>query len=183
MQAELIRRYHFSVPESLVTNDPDAVRQFRARHGRVIYKSSSYIRSIVHLLNDDDLARLDAVRACPVLFQQYVEGNNLRVHVVGAQAFATSIEASAVDYRYAYLGGERERLGKAAIDEDFANRCIGLAAAFGLEFAGIDFRVTDDGEPYCLEINPSPAFAYYELHTGQPIARAVAEYLISEDRS
>ena len=179
MQAQLIRRHGFSIPETLVTNDPDEVRRFRQRHGRVIYKSASYVRSVVNLLDERDPRGLEAVRACPVLFQQYVEGTNLRVHTVGKRAFATSIEASTVDYRYAYLAGEQERLEEAAIDEGLANRCIGLAAAFGLDFAGIDFKLTDGGEAYCLEVNPSPAFSYYELHTGQPIARAVAEYLAS----
>jgi hypothetical protein len=179
MQAQLIRRHGFSIPETLVTNDPDEVRSFRRRHGRVIYKSASYVRSVVNLLDDCDPERLEAVRACPVQFQQFVEGMNLRVHTVGRRAFATSIEASAVDYRYAYLAGEQEKLEEAAISEGFANRCIGLATAFGLDFAGIDFKITDGGEAYCLEVNPSPAFSYYELHTGQPIARAVAEYLMS----
>lgn len=181
MQAQLIRRHGFSIPETLVTNDPDEVRRFRQRHGRVIYKSASYVRSVVDLLDERDPSRLEAVRACPVLFQQYVEGMNLRVHTVGKRAFATSIQASAVDYRYAYLAGEEEKIEESAICEGFANRCIGLAAAFGLDFAGIDFKLTSGGEAYCLEVNPAPAFSYYELHTGQPIARAVAEYLVSGD--
>ena len=63
--------------------------------------------------------------------------------------------------------------------EGLTDRCISLAGAFGLEFAGIDLKVTGDGEVYCLEVNPSPAFSYYELHTGQPIAQAVAEYLMT----
>jgi D-alanine-D-alanine ligase-like ATP-grasp enzyme len=89
------------------------------------------------------------------------------------------IDASAVDYRYA----QEETLEEAVVDEDFAHRCIELANAFGVAFAGIDFRVTADGEAYCLEVNPSPAFSYYELHTGQPIARAVAGYLVSGSTS
>jgi glutathione synthase/RimK-type ligase-like ATP-grasp enzyme len=80
-----------------------------------------------------------------------------------------------VDYRYA----EDETLRAVTVDEEFANRCVALAATFGVEFAGIDFRVMDNGDAYCLELNPSPAFSYYELRTGQPIARAVAEYLVS----
>ena len=46
-QAQLIQRYGFEVPETLITNDPELVREFRARHGRVIYKSISGVRSIV----------------------------------------------------------------------------------------------------------------------------------------
>jgi hypothetical protein len=30
---------------------------------------------------------------------------------------------------------------------------------------------------YCFEVNPSPAFSHYESQTGQPISRAVADYL------
>ena len=171
-QLQLIRQHGFSVPETLVTNDPAEVRRFRKRHGRVVFKSASYVRSVVDLLEGDDL---DAVRFCPVLFQQFIAGKNLRVHTVGNRVFATSIESSAVDYRYA----QDETLQEMTVDEDFANRCLALATAFGVEFSGIDFRVTGNGEAYCLELNPSPAFSYYELKTGQPIARAVAEYLVS----
>jgi len=47
----------------------------------------------------------------------------------------------------------------------------------GLGFAGIDLRRTPDGELICFEVNPSPAFSYYEAQTGQPIAEALAAYL------
>jgi hypothetical protein len=183
LQAQLIRQHGFATPETLVTNDPDEVRAFRERHGRIIYKSSSHVRSVVKLLDESDDARLDAVRACPVQFQQYIEGSNLRVHTIGERIFATSITASTVDYRYSHLSGERETLAAAEVDDDFAQRCFGLAAAFGLDFAGIDFKLTPGGEAVCLEVNPSPAFSYYELHTGQPIAHAVAEFLTAEGTS
>jgi hypothetical protein len=31
-------------------------------------------------------------------------------------------------------------------------------------------------------VNPSPAFSYYEAHTGRPIAQAIARYLAAEAR-
>jgi hypothetical protein len=34
-----------------------------------------------------------------------------------------------------------------------------------------------DGRVICFEVNPSPAFSYYERHTGQPIARELALWL------
>ena len=43
-----------------------------------------------------------------------------------------------------------------------------------LPLAGIDLRRTPQGEWYCFEVNPSPAFTYYEQITGQPISQAVA---------
>jgi glutathione synthase/RimK-type ligase-like ATP-grasp enzyme len=46
-----------------------------------------------------------------------------------------------------------------------------------LPVAGIDLRRTPEGEWYCFEVNPSPAFTYYESRTGQPIGRAIAKLL------
>ena len=52
-----------------------------------------------------------------------------------------------------------------------------LAASLGLEFSGIDLRITPDGEAVCFEVNPSPAFSYYEQAAGVPIAAALARRL------
>ena len=63
-----------------------------------------------------------------------------------------------------------------------AGRCVGLASALGLGFAGIDLKITPDDEVYCFEVNPSPAFSYYESNTGQPISEGVAAALMQAER-
>lgn len=177
-QAQLIAAHGLDFPETLVTTDPDEVRAFRARHGRIVYKSISAVRSIVHCLEDEDLDRLDTIRWCPVQFQEHVEGYDLRVHVVGREVFATTIESDYSDYRYAGRdAGTPAELTEAQIGDDLAERCIRLAHGLELPFAGIDLRITPEGRQVCFEVNPSPAFSYYEAHTGQPIAAAVARYL------
>jgi hypothetical protein len=182
-QAQLIVAHGFDVPETLITNEPDAVHEFRRRCGRIVYKSISGVRSVVRLLDDDDLPRLHHIRWCPVQFQEFVEGDNVRVHVVGEQLFATRIVSDATDYRYA-----ADQVGRAAelrpheLDDDVAERCIALARGLGLPFAGIDLKITPEGRTVCFEVNPSPGFSYYEANTGQPIAAAVADYLMDGER-
>jgi hypothetical protein len=176
-QAQLIARHGFGVPETIVTNDPDRVRDFRRRHGRVIYKSASGIRSIVRVLSDDDLGRLERIRWCPTQFQAHVAGTDVRVHVVDGEVFATEIRSNATDYRYASREGGSIELEPIDLDDDVAARCIALARDLGLPFAGIDLRRTGDGGWVCFEVNPSPGYSFYESHTGQPIADAVARYL------
>lgn len=177
-QAQLIRRYGFEVPETLITNDPDLVRAFRARHGRVIYKSISGVRSIVQTLTDDDMTRIDNIRWCPTQFQAFVEGTNVRVHTVGEKVFATAINTDATDYRYAHRqSGDHADLRPVELADDLAEMCVKLSAGLGLAFAGIDLKITPENYVYCFEVNPSPAFSYYESQTGQPISRAVADYL------
>lgn len=175
-QAQLIREQGFSVPETLVTNDPEAVKDFHSRHGRVVYKSMSGVRSIVHELTQADYGRLSSIRWCPVQFQEFVSGTDVRVHVVGKDVFATRIVSDGIDYRYATREGLSTELEETVLPDDVAARCTALAESLDLPFAGIDLRMSA-GRIVCFEVNPSPAFSYYESHTGQPISAAVARLL------
>jgi glutathione synthase/RimK-type ligase-like ATP-grasp enzyme len=176
-QAQLIRQNGFAVPETLITNDPDIAREFYTRHGRVIYKSISGVRSIVQEMQPADLERLERIRWCPTQFQVFVPGDNVRVHVIGDQVFATRIVSEITDYRYARRQGGSAELKAIELSEDLSDRCIRLTVALGLLFAGIDLKITPAGEVFCFEVNPCPGFSYYEYNTGQPIAHAVAETL------
>ena len=151
-QAQIIAEHGFAVPETLVTNDPGLVRAFAAEHGRVIYKSISSERSIVQVLGDEDL---DAIRWCPVQFQAFVEGTDVRVHTVGGglrdrdrkRRDGLPLRASA-DRR------SRDDVATRARAE-LAARCLELADGLGLDLAGIDLRLTPAGEAFCFEVNPS----------------------------
>jgi glutathione synthase/RimK-type ligase-like ATP-grasp enzyme len=174
-QAQLIVEAGLRTPDTLITNDPEAVLAFRDRHRRVIFKSMSGVRSIVHELDDEALSRLERLRWCPAQFQELVEGRDVRVHCVRGEAHATEVRSSATDYRYG--AGEAAELEAITLDDELAERCLRLTAALDLELAGIDLRLPDEGDPYCFEVNPSPAFSYYEDQTGQPIAQAIARHL------
>ena len=176
-QAQLIRENGFMIPETIITNDPDLVREFCRWHKRVIYKSISSVRSIVRTLDDCDLERLDHMRWCPTQFQEFVEGYNVRVHVVGNKVFATAVSTDATDYRYAYEMGGQTKLQATDLSNDLAERCVRLSQTLELEVCGIDLKITPDNQVFCFEVNPGPAFSYYENYTKQPIAEAVARYL------
>jgi glutathione synthase/RimK-type ligase-like ATP-grasp enzyme len=182
-QAQLITAAGLATPETLVTNDPQAVLAFREEHGELIFKSISGERSIVRKLSEADLGRLDRIRHCPVQFQAWVPGQDIRVHTIGGRCFSTAISSTGVDYRYA---GQRDGapavLSATTLPDEIAERCLALTARLGLEFAGIDLRRDPDGRYVCFEVNPSPAFSYYESHTGQPIAAAVADHLLRRAR-
>jgi glutathione synthase/RimK-type ligase-like ATP-grasp enzyme len=101
-----------------------------------------------------------------------VEGTNVRVHTIGSEVFATSISADSTDYRY----GNAE-LKTFELSDELSKKCVKLSQALGLDFAGIDLKITPEGRIFCFEVNPSPAFSYYEANTGQPISKALALYL------
>lgn len=180
-QAQLIAR-HFRVPETLVTNDPDAVLAFQAEFGRLVFKSVSGTRSVVHELRDEDIRRLDALRVCPAQFQERIEGHDLRVHTLeDGHVFGTAIDSEAADWRYAHNEAIDVSMRADPVDDELAERCLALATELGLAFAGIDLRITPDGEVYCFEVNPSPAYSAFEEATRQPISLALACYLADAD--
>lgn len=178
-QAQLIRKAGFLIPETLITNDPSLVMEFYFEHKRIIYKSISAVRSIVQEFEPHDLNRLEQIRWCPTQFQAFIGGTNLRVHVMGDKVFPTAINSDAVDYRYASRQiGEHAELREVELSDEIAEKCIALSKILELPLAGIDLKVTTDDEVYCFEVNPSPAFSYYESSTGQPISEAIAKYLM-----
>ena len=55
---------------------------------------------------------------------------------------------------------------------EIEQKCVALSRELSLPFCGIDFKRTPSGDYFCFEVNPSPAYSYYQEHTAQPIADA-----------
>ena len=179
-QAGLIQAAGFRVPETLVTTDPEAVVEFWRRHATVIYKSMSSSRSVVGRLTGKHLDRLQAVTTCPTQFQRWVPGIDHRVHVVGDAVFCSQIRATGDDYRYPSTPDGQATIRPVPLPDDLAARCRRLADTLHLPLAGIDLRLSDDGDWYCFEVNPAPDFTYYD-DQDQTMAQTVAKLLA--DRS
>lgn len=178
LQLRRIAGFGFAVPRTLVSNVSTDVRRFYDEcAGRVVYKSASGRRSIVRRLGAGDLARLDSLGPCPVQFQEYLAGDDLRVHVVGERVFAAEIRSDATDYRYVDRAGSYREIRAAELPAEIAERCRRLSRGLGLVVSGIDLRRSPEGEYYCFEANPSPDFVFYQRATGQPIGEAIADRL------
>jgi glutathione synthase/RimK-type ligase-like ATP-grasp enzyme len=105
-----------------------------------------------------------------------------RARLLGSEVFATRITSTAADYRYASREGGETRLEACELPGELADACRRIARELDLPFAGIDLRIAESSnEVWCFEANPCPGFSYYESHTGQPIAAAVARYLVGAD--
>jgi len=178
-QARLIRACGFAIPQTLVTNDASAVHRFLARHGRVVFKLAFSMRSIVQTLDSAALQRLDLLAHCPVQFQAQVPGYDVRVNIVGCAAFATRADSDAVDYHY---GGGSTRLTPYTLPDTVAERCVALAGALDLPLCGIDLKRTPDGAWVCFEVNPQPAFSWFDVAAGAPTAASIARMLVAAGR-
>lgn len=176
-QTQLIRSHGFQIPPTLVTNDPQQVRDFHARHSRIVYKSISAVRSIVSEWRPDQAADLARLRLLPTQFQALIPGINIRVHVVGDRLFASEIVSDALDYRYAGRDGVEITMRETALPAEVEEKCLAMTRALGLELSGIDLKHTPDGQWFCFEVNTSPGYSYFQEQSGQPIADALVSHL------
>lgn len=178
-QAQRIQAAGFETPETLLTDDPDEAAAFLDAHPGAIFKSASGVRSVVREFDPDrDVERLGRIRWCPVQFQENVRGRDVRVHVVGDEAFAAIVDSDATDYRYARAQvGRDAELAEYALPDELAAQCVALARSLDLPFAGVDLKLAHDGRIVCFEVNPSPGYPWYESEAGLPISDALARWL------
>ena len=171
------------VPRTLVTTRPEAARAFvrGLTPSRVVYKP--FLASIedwreTRLVRPEDLERIDLVRLAPVIFQQYVQGVDLRITVVGDRVFAAAIDARRTDYPV----DMRMVIGQGCISvvelpEAIARRLLALQRRLGLVYGAIDMRLGDDGEYYFLEVNPAGQWRFVEERTELAITQALVDLL------
>ena len=177
-QMLFLQEHGLDVPRWTVTNDAATATRFIASCSTgAIYKSCSGLRSHVRRVDSTLLSRLAASTA-PVLLQDYVPGNDVRLHILDSTPFATRVVSSAVDYRFD--GGEQryERVDAPRAIVDAARR---ITERDGLVLSGLDFRVDAAARWWCLELNPVPTFLPYEAGSGHPIGDAIVDVLTGRE--
>jgi glutathione synthase/RimK-type ligase-like ATP-grasp enzyme len=182
-QLDVARSCGLTPPRTLVTNDPDAARAFAAsQSGGVVYKAfqgSERAWRETRLLGEAEAAQLDAVVHAPVIFQECVEGADLRVTIVGDQIFPAEIVlrpgAYPLDFRMDIAGAT---IRPCSLPDAVTAGLRRLMARLGLVYGAVDFRRKPDGEHVFLEINPGGQWLFVEDQTGQPVSAALADALI-----
>jgi glutathione synthase/RimK-type ligase-like ATP-grasp enzyme len=184
-QLHALRSLGAKVPRTLISNDPVAIRAFHAEVKDVIYKPVLGV-AVTRALDDEALARLDAVTASPVIFQERVPGEDVRVMLVGDEivsCVAIVTPEQHLDFRDdpVYSSGEAQ-YREVMLPEPVQRFCRASARACGLTFAGIDLKQRARDFVF-LELNSSPIYMDVELKTGHRISRALARRVVEGARS
>lgn len=175
------------VPETLVTNDPSALRAFVRKHRRAAVKSPSGSaglpdskRVLTQLVTPRSLGDASSVALAPLIAQAYVDKRSeVRATVVGGRVHAVEIHSqetpsTRVDWRRYDPRTRHERL---ALPGEVRRGCVAVARACGLDYTGIDLVRTPDDRYVFLEANSEPAWLWLEEATGVPITRDLAALL------
>ncbi|HXH40603.1 MAG TPA: alpha-L-glutamate ligase [Thermoanaerobaculia bacterium] len=185
LQLKVASQLGLRTPRTLITSDPGAARAFVAELGvgQVIFKTFSCTHAIwreTRLVRNAELDMLDRVRLAPVIFQEFIPAAaDLRITIVGEKIFPASIVARGTDYEIDF----RMSLGQArtepcTLPAGIEERLLQLMQRLSIVYGAIDLRRTPAGDYVFLEVNTAGEFLFIEERTGQPIGRAVADWLI-----
>jgi glutathione synthase/RimK-type ligase-like ATP-grasp enzyme len=181
LQLTIAREVGITVPRTLVSTDPTAVRDFtRAHGGTVIAKTLTGLlgtsleagRVTLESLADDDEITVSAT-----VYQEEVPGtDHLRVMVFGDAVLTARIRSRELDWR---LANDME-VEPVTMDERLAEALREVVRRLGLRMGVFDLKVRPDGHPVFLEINPQGQFLFVEGMSDMPLGEAFAQFIVDE---
>lgn len=189
LQLATAQRAGLSIPSTLITNTPDAVKAFVGDvGGQVICKpvatpvfiEGDQLKTVyTRRVTEADLGDMRGLDATAQLFQAWVDkAYEVRLTVVGERLLAAEIHAGSdaahTDWRSDY-GSLAYRT--TTTPADVADGVRRYMKDLDLRFAAMDFIVTPDGEWVFLEANPCGQWDWIQHRTGLPIAQAIADEL------
>ena len=179
VQLCLLREAGLPVPESLWTNDAEAVRGF-ATGRRVAYKPVAGGAATLELSAADlTPERLGALENAPVTFQELLPGEDVRVYVLDGEIIASlRITSSALDFRQ-----HEESIESITLPPEVTWQCLKAAEVCGLRWTGMDLKRAVDGTLKFLELNSSAMFLGFDARAGTDILDRLAGALARTVRS
>nr|WP_157745550.1 hypothetical protein [Nocardiopsis gilva] len=173
----------FEAPRTLVSTDPERVKQFYEQcSGKIIYKCISGPGAIMGaagamgvrppdlqlptvMITEDQLEHVESVSQAPCLFQEYIEKDvELRVTVIGDEVFTAAIHSqehpkTKVDFRHFDVDIPYR---KAKLPDGIERLCVEFVQSYDLLFGAIDLILTPDGRYIFIENNPVGQFMFVE---------------------
>ena len=160
----------FSVPPTFTGSCREALMAFTAE-GRTVAKALSGQRADCRPVTTADFVDYDE-RSGPVHLQRFVNGDDVRAHVIGNRVIAVRIRSDGPDYRLDHTAS----FEPCSLSDDLTARLRHASSRFGLTFAGWDLRI-NDCDCWVLEVNPMPGYSFYDTRLDGSITRALIDHL------
>lgn len=183
-QLRLAEEVGLSIPRTLVSNDPVAIRAFAAQGGSVVAKAlfSPLLEGeqedqfiFAEKLAERDLSDDAGLTSCPTIFQEAIAPKtDYRVTVVGWRLFAVRVlcpVGGSIDWR---VHKESVTFEAVPLPQEVEAKCVEYVQRAGLVFGAIDL-LERDGKWFFLEINPSGEWGWLQQPVGLPIAEALCD--------
>ena len=193
LQLQAASHFGLEIPRTLVSNDPDEVREFSrtCATGMIAKMLSSFhvidqgVEKVVFTrpVTDDAMNRLESLRYSPMTFQENIPKKlELRITIVGDRVFTAAVDSRASektkdDWRRDGHG-LMDSWRSYSIPDDVCRRLLAVMDHFQLNYGAIDMIVTPDNRHVFLEVNPVGEYFWLELCPGLKISEAIADVLL-----
>jgi hypothetical protein len=181
LQLRVARAAGLRVPRTLVSSDPDRIREFtREQGGTVIAKTLTGVLGLgleAGRVRLDSLTDDDELRLSPTIYQEEIAGeSHLRVMLFGDRVHAARISSAALDWRLA----SDMRVEPIELDQMLADMLRAVVSRLGLRMGVFDLKLTPEGRPVFLEVNPQGQFLFVEGMSDMPLTSAFARFAADE---
>ncbi|WP_018691845.1 MvdC/MvdD family ATP grasp protein [Algicola sagamiensis] len=192
LQLILARNAGLHVPDTLITNQPEAVKVFFQKHnGEVVTKMQAAFsvwrgsqEQVVFTskLEASHLAELDGLALSPMIFQEKIDKElEMRVTIVGNKVFTAAIDPKIHDD----MECDWRRQGLEMMDKWFiydlpsqiAQQLLTLTRSLNLNYGAVDLILDKKGQYHFLEINPCGEFFWLDHFAGLDICQEIARLL------
>lgn len=189
-------RFGFTIPDTLITCEPDEIRKFgkhvgwpiigkAVKHGFVCNEHIARLGTTKRI-DEDDIPELERSARSPLILQKLVpKQSDLRITVVGDQVFSAAIASqvrkeTAIDWRAMHAVPECDlEHSDHYLPIKLQHQCIALTRSYGLRFAAIDLALTPKGEYVFFELNPNGEWVWIEERIGHPISDAIIDLMLT----
>jgi hypothetical protein len=196
-QVAIAREVGLLIPETVITNDLEAVKKLSSRHKEIIIKPMAFngfavgreqygcftnrleAKDLDHY-NDEDLSY------APAIFQQRIDKyQELRVTVIGEEVFACEIQTEPgtvenIDWRIESVEDLPHRLVKLPLK--VSKSLKRMLSLMSMNFGAFDLIRDEAGTYYFIEVNPNGQYYWIELLTGAPLSDAMTSLIIRLSR-
>ena len=189
-QLSVAKAVGFNIPDTLITNDPDAARDFYHCHdGEVVIKGLRHHSVVVQgkmysmftrRIFMKDLSRLDYLLYAPCILQEQLpEKSELRVTVVGDDVFAAELDSYSTVRKYDDIHRAVSDFPIRVFDlpDRIRTHCVDLIKSLGLRYGAIDFIKDDNERMVFLEVNPTGDWYWIERKTRLSITKAMVNLI------
>lgn len=183
-QLSVAQQCGLTLPETLITTNPQKAREFVHFHKDVIYKTFGPNDIHIHetrKFKTSDFEALDQIRFSPLTLQTYIPlGMDIRATVIKNEIFCAEIitkkSHSETDWRNDMDYTARPHI----LPDEIGKKLLILVNRLGLDSGSADFRISPDGVYYFLEINCSGQFLFLDLRADIDTANPFCNMLISD---